>query len=258
MKDEGGRMTKNTRGQGLGSRDQGAGSTNGMCSIQGSKLAFLVLCVSASRRFFVPVLCAIAILMSGTAGADRDPAMERLQALGTALQTRSTWTASYVQEYVPPGMSLGERVVGQVWVAWPDKALFATGRPVVRWMGLNGRLVRLLDFQNLSCDDHLLTTGEWERIPLIAVLDPRAALAQFSIVADGDRGLILIPREVGGVARVEIATSEDGLPARVVVTDPQGAVSTFDFSDWQAAEGPPDGAWLPAPPDGIVCIADPE
>jgi len=206
----------------------------------------------------VPVLAAIALLASSIAIADRDPAMERLQALGTALQTRSTWTASYAQEYVPPGMSLGERVVGQVWVAWPDKALFATGNPVVRWMGLSGRLIRLLDFENLSCDDHLLTAEEWERIPLIAVLDPNAALAQFSIVAEGERGLILIPREAGGVSRVYISIGENGLPARVVVSDPQGAVSTFDFTEWEAADGPPEGQWLPAPPGDIFCISDPE
>ncbi len=243
--------------KGLGIRDEGLGVRKETCNINDSTLN-VELCVSAPLRFFVPVLVAIAILVSGTAVANRDPAMERLQALGTALQTRSTWTASYAQEYVPPGMSLGEQVNGQVWVAWPDKALFATGSPVVRWMGLSGRLVRLLDFENLSCDDHLLTAEEWERIPLIAVLDPRAAVAQFSIVAEGEHRLILIPREVGGVSRVEILVGEDGLPAQVVVRDPQGAVSTFDFNDWQAADGPPESAWLPSPPDDIACIADPE
>ncbi|RLE24779.1 MAG: hypothetical protein DRJ65_09300 [Acidobacteria bacterium] len=235
---KGERVKMDTRGKGFGIRDQGLG-----VRIQG---------------LVVPVLAAIALLASSIAIADRDPAMERLQALGTALQTRSTWTASYAQEYVPPGMSLGERVVGQVWVAWPDKALFATGNPVVRWMGLSGRLIRLLDFENLSCDDHLLTAEEWERIPLIAVLDPNAALAQFSIVAEGERGLILIPREAGGVSRVYISIGENGLPARVVVSDPQGAVSTFDFTEWEAADGPPEGQWLPAPPGDIFCISDPE
>lgn len=199
-----------------------------------------------------------ALLVSSIAMAERDPAMERLQALGTALQTRSTWTASYAQEYVPPGMTLGEQVVGQVWLAWPDKALFATGSPVVRWMGLSGRLLRLLDFENMSCDDHLLTAEEWERIPLIAVLDPGEAVERFSVVAEGESGLILIPREAGGVSRVKVLIGEDGLPAQVVVSDPQGAVSTFEFNDWQAAEGPPGGAWLPEPPNDISCISDPE
>ena len=224
MKDEGGRMKKATKGQ---------------------ELRVLVLTVAV-------------FLFSAPVFAERDPAMERLQALGTALQTRSTWSASYTQEYVPPGMTLGEQVAGQVWVAWPDKALFSTGSPIVRWMGLSGRLVRLLDFENSSCDDHLLTAEEWERIPLIAVLDPRAAVEQFSVVAEGKCGLILIPRQAGGVSRVEIVIGDDGLPAQVVVSDPQGAVSTFDFRDWQAAEGPPEGVWLPEPPEAIVCIADPE
>lgn len=204
------------------------------------------------------VLAVAVLLLSAPVFAERDPAMERLHALGTALQTRSTWTASYTQEYVPPGMTLGEQVVGQVWVAWPDKALFSTGNPIVRWMGLSGRLIRLLDFENSSCDDHLLTAEEWERIPLVAVLDPREAVEQFSIVAEGKHGLILIPREAGGVSRVEILIGEDGLPAQVVVSDPQGAVSTFEFRGWHAAEGPPEGVWLPQPPEAIVCIGDPE
>lgn len=203
-------------------------------------------------------LAAIVLVLSVPVFAERDPAMERLQALGTALQTRSAWTASYTQEYVPPGMTLGEEVVGRVWVAWPDKALFSTGSPVVRWMGLSGRLIRLLDFENSSCDDHLLTAEEWERIPLIAVLDPQAAVEQFSVVAEDERGLVLIPRQSGGVSRVTILIGQDGLPAQVVVSDPQGAVSTFDFRDWQSAEGPPEGSWLPDPSEGIICIADPE
>ena len=192
----------------------------------------------------------------GMADAQEDPAMTRLQALGTSLQTRSTWSASYRQEYVSSGMSLGEVVDGRVWVSWPDKALFSTGEPVIRWMGLAGRQVRLLDLESLTCDDHLLTAEEWERIPLVAVLEPRRAVAQFTILAQGERGLVLVPREPGGVSRVENEIAADGPPARVVVKDPQGSVSTFDFVDWQAADGPPEGNWLPLPPDGIECVAD--
>ena len=210
------------------------------------------------RKVLACVLSIAAFSVTVGTAADRDPSMERLHALGTALQTRGTWRADFTQEYLPPGMTLGEELVGRIWLSWPDKVLFATGRPVVRWMGLKGRLIRLLDFENSSCDDHLLTDEEWERVPLIAVLDPRSALEQFSVVAEVDRGLILIPHERGGVARVEITTGEDGLPNQVVVTDPQGATNSFVFSDWEAASGPPDGTWLPAPPDGISCVADPE
>ena len=50
--------------------------------------------------------------------AQEDPAMIRLQALGVALQTRATWSASYTQEYVSAGMTFGEEVEGEVWVSW--------------------------------------------------------------------------------------------------------------------------------------------
>ncbi len=234
-----------TGSRGLGTRGQESGIRNRTFN-------------SASLRFLFSLLAVIILMASGTAMAERDPAMERLQALGVALQTRACWTASYSQEYVPSGMTLGERVVGQVWVSWPDKALFSTGEPPIRWMGLQGRQVRLSDLENLSCDDHRLSDREWERIPLIAVLDPRAALEQFSIVAKGKRGMILLPRQTGGVARVEIAVGQDGLPEQIVISDPQGAVSTFEFAEWEAAEGPPDGDWLPKAPAGISCISDPE
>ena len=235
-----------------------SGIRNRTFNAQRWMLTFLFLCVSASLRLLFSLLPVIVFMASGTAMAERDPAMERLQALGVALQTRETWTASYSQDYVPSGMTLGERVVGQVWVSWPDKALFSTGKPPIRWMGLKGRQVRLSDFENLSCDDHHLSDREWERIPLIAVLDPKAALEQFSIAAEGERGMILLPRQTGGVARVEIAVGQNGLPEQIVISDPQGAVSTFEFTDWQAADGPPGGDWLPKPPEGVPCISDPE
>lgn len=209
-------------------------------------------------RTLVVAWIVAALLWVAPGAAEDDPAMERLMALGTALQTRPTWTADYRQEFIPVGMEFGEEVRGEVWVSWPDRALFSTGAPVIRWMGLSGRSVRLLDFENGSCDDHLLTAEEWERIPLIAVLEPRAAVAQFSIVADGDRGLVLIPRESGGVSRVEITVGIDGLPERVTVKDPQGTVNTFDFSAWEPADGPPNDRWLPEAPDSIVCVGDPE
>ncbi len=183
-----------------------------------------------------------------------DPAMARLQALGTMLRTRSVWTAPYTQEYIPPGMTLGEIVEGRVWLSWPDKALFSTGDPIQRWMGMEGRLIRLLDLENSTCDDHRLTNGEWERIPLIAVLDPSGALERFSVVSEGENGLALIPRDPGGVSRVEISISEAGLPDRVVIRDPQGAVSTFEFGSWNGVDSPPDGDWLPRPPEGISCV----
>lgn len=241
------RTSQGLQDQSLARGDGNSGAGTGM---QVSALPISIRFLVAVLLFVLPVI--------GIEASERDPAMERLQSLATALQTRSTWTASYSQEYLPPGMTLGEEVHGQVWLGWPDKALFATGDPVLRWMGLSGRIVRLLDFENVSCDDHLLTDEEWERIPLVAVLDPHTAVEQFSIVSEGERGLVLIPRTVGGVARIEIESGQDGLPIQVIVTDPQGAVSIFKFANWEAEPGPPGGVWLPVPPKPIECLGDPE
>jgi len=199
-----------------------------------------------------------AVLVGGGSPAvgDEDPAIQRLHGVGVALKTRTAWTAQYEQQYLVPGTTVGEVVSGRVWVAWPDRALFATGDPLQRLMGLAGRQVRLLDLEMGSCDDHLLTADEWERIPLVAVLEPENALSRFTVVAEGDTGLVLIPREPGGVSRVTLETGPDGLPSEVVVIDSQGATSTFTFESWDASKGPPDGQWLPAPPDGMECVGD--
>ncbi len=192
----------------------------------------------------------------GSASPEADEAHVRLRNLGTMLKTRTAWTAAYSQEYIPSGMTIGEVVDGRVWVSWPDRALFATGDPTVRWMGLAGLDVRLLDLENQTCDDHLLTIEEWERIPLVAVLEPENAVDRFVVDVNGEMGLSLTARKQGGVERVTVDVGADGLPQVIVVHDPQGATSTFTFENWQPAEGPPEAKWLPAPPEGIECISD--
>jgi hypothetical protein len=187
-------------------------------------------------------------------GRDNGEGLTRLRALGGALRAEAVWSAAYSQEYTPAGMSLGEVVTGRVWAAWPDRALFATGDPVVRWMGMAGLDIRLLDLENQACDDHRLTPGEWERIPLVAVLEPLRAEERFLVEADGDRGIALTPREAGGVDRVTVEVGGDGLPERVVVRDPQGAISAFSFTGWEPVDTPPRGDWLPTPPAGIDCV----
>jgi hypothetical protein len=190
------------------------------------------------------------------AGAQGDSALMRLASLGEALRAQPAWTATYTQEYLPAGMSLGEVVSGRVWIAWPDRALFASGDPVDREMGMAGLDVRLVDHENRTCDDHALSAEEWERIPLVAVLEPQRASDRFQVGSAGARGLVLTPRTPGGVQEVTIEVGEDGLPAEVVVRDPQGATSTFTFAAWAPSEGAPGGAWLPAPPEGVDCVSD--
>ena len=184
--------------------------------------------------------------------------IERLEALGRTIRDGGVWRGSYHQEYVAAGMTTGEREDGVVWIAWPDRAQFRGGDPVVRVMGLDDRTVRLLDLEVSSCDDHTLDEDEWARIPLAAVLDPQRAVDRFAIISHGADGIALEPREPGGVARVEVTLGSDRMPVEVVVIDPQGAVTRLRFEGWSAGAAPPQGSWRPRPPTGIDCIAEDE
>ena len=118
--------------------------------------------------------CTAAAFAATTAA--QDSGISRIEALGASLRGAAAWHADYHQEYLPAGMDAGEELNGEVWVAWPDRALFLTGSPLQRLMGLEGRRVRLLDLEVESCDEHILNDDEWARIPLAAVLDPGSAL----------------------------------------------------------------------------------
>ncbi len=186
----------------------------------------------------------------------QDQGMAALAALGDALRKAEAWRADYSQEYIAAGMTAGEVVAGVVTVAWPDRALFRTGDPVTQMMGLEGRTVRLLDLEVPSCDEHLLGDDEWARVPLAAVLDPAGAVAHFAVLGNGVHGFILVPREPGGVDRVEVTLDDRSLPAEVRIIDPQGASNSLSFSSWTAGSAPPEDRWLPDPPPGLECVAD--
>lgn len=198
---------------------------------------------------------AVGVALTPVASA-RESGMEALEVLGTALRQRPAWKADYSQEYVAAGMEAGETARGVVVVAWPDRALFSTADPPQQMMGLDGRLVRLLDLVVPSCDEHMLEDDEWARIPLAAVLDPKSAIDRFTVLDHGERGFTLVPREPGGVDRVEVSLGHDGLPDEVVVVDPQGATNRLRFGSWRPDDGPPGGNWLPQPPPGLACISD--
>ncbi len=186
----------------------------------------------------------------------QDSGIDRLEVLGRALRAAPVWRAQYRQEYVPAGMDMGEVIDGVVWAAWPDRALFRADAPAEQQMGLEGRTVRLLDLEVPSCDQHNLSDEEWARVPLAAVLDPRGAVQHFTVLELDDRGITLVPREPGGVDRVQVVLGDTDLPAEVVIVDPQGATNRLTFSDWQKSDAPPDGRWLPEPPPDLECIAD--
>ena len=202
-------------------------------------------------------LCAVALAVATASVAlSQESAMDRLESLNRALAREAGWTAGFEQDFVPVGMTAGEEATGRVWLAWPDRALFHTGEPVRQMMGLSGRTVRLIDLEDETCDERFLTDREWERIPLAAVLDPRGALVHFDVADEGERGIVLTPKEPGGVDRVEVVLGDDGLPLEITIRDPQGAVNRLEFSGWVRAEGPPRQLWLPPPPDGVECVAD--
>lgn len=200
-----------------------------------------------------------AIVVAGTiapAAGAQETGMAALEALNSALRKESSWQAEYSQEYVAAGMGAGDEVSGVVVVGWPDRALFRSVEPSGQMMGLEGRLVRLVDLQVPSCDEHRLDDDEWARVPLAAVLDPRGAVDRFTVLEHGKRGFTLVPREPAGIDRVEVVLGADDLPDEVVVVDPQGATNRLQFGAWRPSDGPPDGAWLPEPPAGLGCVTD--
>ncbi len=182
--------------------------------------------------------------------------LDTLEELGRTLRSHSAWCARYDQFYLPAGMSAGDEAHGVVWVAWPDRARFSTTAPVAREMALEGRRVRLVDGELGSCDDHVVSDDEWARVPLAVLLDPRGAVERFTIVDEPSGRLVLVPRDGGGVARVELLLGTDGLPAEVVVVDVQGARNRLLFAGWEGPCGPPGGRWLPEPPAGVTCADD--
>ncbi len=183
-------------------------------------------------------------------------AMMNLEALGRTLRSQPGWAAEFHQEFLAVGQTVPEVIDGEVWVAWPDRAHFRSGRPELRRLGLDGRAVRLVEFEPPSCDDHLLSDDEWARIPLAPVLDPTTALDRFTVIDAGGAGFGLVPRQPGGVARLEVEMGPDGLPARVTILDPQGATNRLQFHRWRSEPDPPEGGWLPQPPDGVSCVDD--
>ena len=200
-------------------------------------------------------LVLVLLCSAGAAGAADQGPLEVLERLSRTLRGQEAWHATYDQEYVPAGMTLGDTAQGEVWIAWPDRARFTTGRPAVREMALDGRSVRLVDLELDTCDDHRVSDDEWARIPLAAVLDPRGTVDRFTLV-EVEGGVVLVPRTPGGVAKVELIVGAGGMPARVVVIDVQGARNRLDFHDWRPSDGPPGGCWLPEPPAGVNCSSD--
>ena len=98
------------------------------------------------------VVAVIVVAVAGGAAA-QDRGMATLEPLNAAWRADSAWQADYRQEYVAAGMGAGDEVSGVVVVAWPDRALFRASQPSVQMMGLEGRMVRLIDLDVPSGDE---------------------------------------------------------------------------------------------------------
>ena len=196
----------------------------------------------------------LGVLVAVCSAVADDDSLGKLVALRAALQAEAVWQVPFTQEYVPAGFSEGDRVTGQLWLQWPDRMLFVSGEPPVQWLGLHGRQVRLLDLDAETCEDHRLSDQEWERIPLVAVLDPQRAVELFSITAGADGEIVLLPSGRSDLERLQLAVAENGLPLELVVHDGQGSVNRFLFEGWEAAESSVE--WIPQPPDGVACFGE--
>ena len=217
-------------------------------------------CYQASRLLRAGLAAALAAMLWAPGLGAQGP-LDALRGLAAALRSRPVLAAAYVQEYVPAGMTLGEEERGTLTLAWPDRALFVTGNPPVRLMGLDGRRVRLVDLEVSSCEDHTLSEAEWERIPLVALLDPARAVERFGQVpvegrpgAAGEtwavgveqvgRDLVLVqePRERDGSAAAHPESLDHPavesqavlrrlVPVQLHVCDPGGRDDGVDFLD---------------------------
>jgi hypothetical protein len=191
--------------------------------------------------------------VGAAAGAADDP-MATLVELREALQAETAWVVEFDQEYIPAGFDDGDRVTGRLWLAWPDRMLFVSGDPPVQWLGLEGRWTRLIDLDAGTCEDHRLTDEEWERIPLVVVLDPQRAVELFTITSSPDGAVVLLPAQRSDLERVQLRVDAAGLPLELEVHDGQGSINRFDFGTWSPASS--DVAWIPEPPEDVSCFGE--
>ncbi len=200
------------------------------------------------------VVAAVTIGVLPVSVCAEDDAMAALVDVREALRSVATWKVPFEQEYIPAGFTEGDRTSGQLWLQWPDRMLFVSGSPPVQWLGLEGRRTRLLDLDAGTCEDHVLTDEEWERIPLVAVLDPQRAVELFTIMQGPAGEIVLLPRQRSDLERIELTARDNGLPAQLKIHDGQGSVNIFEFQTWSAADS--EVSWIPEAPDNVSCFGE--
>jgi outer membrane lipoprotein-sorting protein len=196
------------------------------------------------------VILALALALAAAAPQDD------LDRLAAALRAAPAWGASFVQTYTPEGFTEGTTDKGTVTLVPPASLRFdyTTGTP--RVFAADGHVGRLVDPAAGSCDAVRLDEGAWGRVPLAAVLDPRATRQAFTVESQGGT-LRLLPRQASpDVAEIVVVLDADGRPSTVTVVDGSGTRNTFTFSGWHAVAEPPARFFEPSLPGHAPCAPD--
>jgi len=171
-----------------------------------------------------------------------------------------SFTASFVQTYVPAGFAPASPESGRVTMAAPDRIRFDYDGKEGKLFAFDGTAAR----QYVAADKQLvvrtLTPEEKQRLPLLFFESPEALLRRFTATAaPGDGGLTdvtLTPRSGGEPARLELAVIASGEVRRLTVTDLAGNRTTFAFTGLAASGRLPEAAFAPVPPLGTKVISD--
>jgi outer membrane lipoprotein-sorting protein len=188
-----------------------------------------------------------------------DPAAV-LSSVRRAYTASPSFTARFVQSYVPAGFAPASPETGSVTMAAPDRIRFDYDGKEGKLFTFDGTAAR----QYVAADRQLvvrtLTPDEKERLPLIFFESPEALLRRFTAsavaVESGLTEVTLTPRSGGEPAKLELAVAASGEVRRLVITDLAGNRTTFAFTGLVASGRRPAADFAPAPPPGTKVISD--
>jgi outer membrane lipoprotein-sorting protein len=183
-----------------------------------------------------------------------------LSSVRKAYTASPSFTASFVQTYVPAGFAPAAPEKGRVTMAAPDRIRFDYEGKEGKLFAFDGTAAR----QYVAADRQLvvrtLTSDEKQRLPLLFFESPEALLRRFTATAapgeEGLTNLALTPRSGGEPARLDLAVAASGEVRRLAVTDLAGNRTTFTFAGLAAAGKLPHAEFAPAPPPGTKVISD--
>ncbi len=188
-----------------------------------------------------------------------DPAAV-LSSVRKAYTASPSFTARFVQTYVPAGFAPASPEAGRVTMAAPDRIRFDYDGKEGKLFTFDGTDAR----QYVAADRQLivrtLTPDEKQRLPLLFFESPEALLRRFTAsAAPGENGVTIVtltPLSGGEPAKLELAVAPSGEVTQLAVTDLAGNRTTFTFTGLAAAGRRPAAEFAPAPPPGTKVISD--